>query len=155
MEENAQDNVHGLGFRGVLLDMGGVNQSIPDNIETPISWGSAIYNTDGFWSADEPTKIKIPTGVKRVKLTAGIEWTSNTAGYRQVYIKRNGATVAGMPSTLSVPVSGTVTRQNIISAIGEPVSTSIYFELYVLQNSGVALNVNRYSATFFALEVIE
>ena len=41
---------------------------LPTSTDTSIPWDATVYDTDNFWSAGNPTRFTIPSGVSKVRL---------------------------------------------------------------------------------------
>lgn len=128
------------------------NISIANNTVTAVSWQNADLNTDSIWSLGAPTRLVVPTGVTKVRLSAGARWTATGGGLAQISMMKNGAQFHGAPA-FDGPGSS-VQDMNIASS---PVSVTSgdYFELNVWQNSGAARSVAAFEWTWFGLEVVE
>jgi hypothetical protein len=50
------------------------NETIANDSLVNVDWDVAVYDTEGFWNAANPSRLTIPTGVKRVKLLCQIAW---------------------------------------------------------------------------------
>lgn len=67
-------------FRGALVHFAS-NIVNPSNITSSyiVAWDTEDYDTDGIWSAGDPTKLIVPTGVTRVKVKAQLVSTATVA----------------------------------------------------------------------------
>lgn len=65
------------------------NQSIAVGAEAEVVWTTALVPSQfGIWSsAVNPSHLTVPTGARKVKLTANIRWASGSSGTRIVKIK--------------------------------------------------------------------
>ena len=125
------------------------NQSIPTNTWTAVTFQTQNYDDFGMWSSANSTRLTVPYGVSRVRLTANIAFESNSSGYRYVAIERNnGSRVASQ-----LQVANLNSQINMCSAPIN-VSENDYFVLNVEQNTGGNLDVLVSSETSFAMEVI-
>jgi hypothetical protein len=125
------------------------DQSTPTNSWTAVTFQIENYDDFGMWSSANSTRLTVPYGVSRVRLTANIAFESNNSGYRYVAIERNnGERVA---SQLQV-----ATLNSQINLCSSPINVSEndYFIVYVEQNTGGNLNVLVSSETSFGMEVI-
>jgi hypothetical protein len=136
------------------------NQSVANNAFASASWASATVDTNGFWSAGAPTRLTVPTGVTKVRVSASIEWALNATGVRAMSLNMTpistgvtnttagsfGATAPGVASL----VSAVAATSGIIS-----VSAGDYFELRVGQTSGAALNMIAGNRTWLEIAVVE
>lgn len=152
IDATAADDVHGLKFRGALLRLT-ADESIPSGTRTVINWDSPIYDTSNFWSAGNPSRLTVPIGVSKVRLTTFICWQSNNNGERSVNIYKNEDPAWFGRAADRRAASGN-SETNISTAVVD-VAAGDYFEVRVLQNSGVALNVLCDAGTSFSIEVIE
>lgn len=117
--------------------------SMSSAVQTTISFAQASWNIRSMWSAGNPTRLTVPSGMGGVYDVGGvIEYEANDDGVRQAILLLNGAPV-GRSSTMNSGTGppGRVNFNRLIAA-----SPGDYFELAGYQNSGVTLtvpNVNR------------
>jgi hypothetical protein len=62
-------------FRGATMRLA-IDVSIPDGTDAAVAWEAVVYDTDGFWTAGQPTRLTMPAAVSRVRLKAGVDWAS-------------------------------------------------------------------------------
>jgi hypothetical protein len=116
----------------------GVDQPIPNNTMTVVSFGTEAYDPAGMHAAARPARLVAPVaGIYMVSAT--IQWASNGAGtYRYASLRKNGApTVLSLSSV--APVQGNLTAQTVSAQLS--LAQDDYVEVYVAQDSGAALNV--------------
>lgn len=120
-----------------------------------VSWQTAEIDTDEIWSIGAPTRLTVPIGVTKVRVSINLLWALNGTGLRFVTTRMNGSTQPGAASTVA---PGSSTSQSSISASSAvmEVSAGDYFELRVAQNSGSALNIQAPDGrTWFEMEIVE
>lgn len=127
-------------FRGALARLA-VNTGVPNGADTPIAWSGVLYDTDGIWDAASPSRLTVPAGVSRVRITGFIALTDlgpETSGIRVCVIKKNGVRFPGGQELL---MSG---RPFLLPAdtAAVPVVPGDYFEVCVYQNSGSAISTD-------------
>ncbi len=136
-------------------------QTIADATPTKVSWDNFQFDDNSFWNIANPTRLTIPAGVTRVRLTAGIRWTPNVTGERQLRIIANPA---GTYDANSVFASDDRPSDNSGDATLDTgilvVTAGMYFELEVEQNSGAPLDILTTSAAdnranFFCIQVLK
>ena len=140
-----------LAFRGCLAVSVG-SQSIPNDTSTVITiFTEEDYDTDAIHSNSvNPSRLTVPAGVTRVRISSAIVFDPSTVGYRQAAIRKNGS-----PSAVNgigwaqVPASTTTFIQTTTAVI--TVTEDDYFEIRVRQDSGGALD----SSGWFSMEIIE
>jgi len=155
---NSTDYWVAKGVNVTQQNSGGTGNAIPNNSETTVSWNRSIYNDGSFWSSSSPTLITVPynVGIKRVQLTASINWDPNATGYRQIKIKDNngntyggnlipGATTADFASDYNSTLSCMID----LASMSNPTS----FYVTATQDSGGALNVRSSYGSFFCMEI--
>lgn len=125
--------------------------SIANNANLAVTWQAADFDTSAFWNAGAPTRLTVPSGVTKVKLSGGVRWVSNTTGSRLITLFKNGASVAGRFSQQSL--TGVIDQSGVSADI--PVVAGDYFEMIVFQSSGGALNITASDVTWFQIEVVE
>jgi len=83
----------GKPFKGAVLRETG-DQSIPDTTITILEWDGVDFDTDGFFDSEEPTRITIPAGIKKVRLHFYAR-TGAGGGQLWAYITKNGESGSG------------------------------------------------------------
>lgn len=117
-----------------------VTFSIPDSVDTPISWNTAIFDTGGYYSGAHPTRLTAPaTGLYHVD--ASVYWDNHsTTNGRYIAFMVNGAggnriAICIIPS----PVSAFTFSSNTSALLS--LTAGDYVEVVAFQNSGAAMNV--------------
>ena len=145
------------GFRGALVYLDAA-QSIPNTTTTKLNFDQESYDTDSIHdNVTNNTRLTVPPGVTRIKLSAQVRWTFNATGVRQFDINGSVGLEAGHISSYIPTASGGTTVHNSVSPVINVVAGD-YFELALYQNSGGALNAEGYSsgnACWFAMEIIK
>ncbi|WP_439580410.1 hypothetical protein [Elioraea sp.] len=125
-------------------------------------WQTAVYDTDSFWSAGNPTRLTVPAGVTRVRLHGSVRLPdAASVGAINLQFLRNGAAPsAAFPGTAmwAVRVGGTGFTDNAAFLLSPvlAVSPGDWFELRVNRTGlGTPTTVLADAATFMAMEVIE
>lgn len=144
----------GLAFKGALVEKS-TAQSIPTAVSTAVSWDAETLDIGGFWTAGQPTRLTIPSGISKVRLSSNVEWANNSTGRRDISITKNGTTLypgVGQRTKNAVNESWDTVNTGVISVI-----TGDYFEVIVYQNSGSSLDVGGdvFSSSWFQIEVVE
>lgn len=112
-------------------------QSVAHDTLTAVTFDSEDYDT-GLHSAVNPTRITIPAGGAGVyHVKANIVFASNATGYRQIQFRKNGADVGTLVTM--APVNGAATA--IMHSATLVLAAADYVEVFVYQNSTVALNI--------------
>ncbi len=136
-------------FRGALVNRS-TGQSIPSDAWTALSWNAASYNTSSFWSAGSPTRLTVPAGVTKVRLTAGLDFYNSFPELIVSQIWKNGLAGAGLPMVRGTGNGGG--GLSLSSAVLN-VSSGDYFTLNVYQANASAQNTH--TSTWFAIEAVE
>ncbi|UMO76002.1 putative tail protein [Planktothrix phage Pra-JY27] len=115
-----------------------------------VTWQTVIYDVGGWYSGAQPTRLTVPAGVSRVRVTANVRLTSASAGNVLLEHWRNGAVFLGMGSQ-SFATGFSNTQINIASAIID-VSPGDYFEVWASPSATrTAANTQ---ATWFQIEEV-
>lgn len=138
-----------LPFRGALTDKT-ATQSVAANIDTPVAFQGAVYDTDGFWSAANPTRLTVPVGVTKVIVSANLRLTGGT-GNNQLKITKNGADMPGT-GTVSMSSGFTTAHMNTTTAVLN-VAPGDWFEAVAF--SSVARTIDSGPRTWLAIAVVE
>lgn len=116
-------------------------------------WDTEDRDTDGFWSLAAPTRLIVPAGVTKVRLSAYVRSATGPYG-RYIFIKKNGNYFIGGAGIGSSNVSYDA---NLSTDIVD-VTTGDYFELEVYGSTSPVTGgdgIPTGLATWFALEVVE
>jgi len=148
-------------WKGGTLVHRAVAQLIPNNVTTIISWDVEDYDTAGIHSVSTPSRLTVPAGVSKVRLSFRVVWWNNSSGtFRSVSLTKNGS--AGNIGTSVFQSPPNVSSLNNVSD-GETTPVLIvtpgdYFEISVGQDSGASLNVINASIgidSWFGMEIVE
>ncbi|MEP9389668.1 hypothetical protein [Mesorhizobium sp. KR9-304] len=117
-----------------------------------MTWEAEQYDVGGWWSGGSPTRLTVPSGVTKVRLTANIR-PGSTSGKIFIRTLKNGSSFVGMLAEGAAPgTSGSPEAPGGVSAV-VAVSAGDYFELEVTdassENFGSSTNV------WFSIEAVE
>lgn len=142
-------------WRGCRVNLT-ATQSIANAAFATVSWQAEDVDTDSIWSIGSPTRLTVPTGVTKVRLTTSLNFDYSTTGNRAVSLRKNGTTVNGGFGAQAPAPSSTLnfTAVNAASSVLS-VTAGDYFELRVAQTSGGALNLLNDARTWFEMEILE
>lgn len=152
VEDTVQDIVDMYGFKGVMLTKT-KNQKIEEGKYVDVEWDRAEYNISGFWDISSPTKIVIPAGVKKVRLSTNVLWTSTFDGERVIRMMKNGNYAKGLvyDKRTNAGTSGMSGTSSVVET-----KEGDYFELEVYHNNtGSERELREDPYTWFSLEVVE
>ncbi len=140
-------------------------QSIPDSTDTAITWQTTVYDdvVQALLILDPatPSRIYVPKGVSRVKLTVGVRWDTSATGNRSIKIR---TPVAGSyypananwasDSRTAVTLSDCTVSTGVINLDPVVGFHTTYFDVVVNQTSGGALDVRNVEGTFIHMEIL-
>lgn len=151
VEDTIEDAIGNIEFKGVMLSLTS-NQNISDGDWNTVNWDKTDYNLSGFWSSKNKSRVTVPEGVKKVRISCNTLWESNSDGTRRVRIKKNGNYSKGMIyfSHLAGGTSPTGATSGVVE-----VSEGDYFELEVMQTSGEKIALREDPYTWLSLEVAD
>jgi len=129
------------------------SQSITTATTTALTWQSAVYDSSSVYSGATPSRLTVPSGVSLVSLQAGVIWSPNGSGYRQVYIRKNGSLANLTPSDTTPTIAGINVNQNVASGV-QSVTPGDYFETCVYQDSGSTLSVDNSAVCWFSMTIL-
>lgn len=125
------------------------NQSIPNNTFTAVNLNSEAYDIGSLHdNVVNPQRFTVPSGAGgSYSFKAQAVFAANNTGYRQAVIRKNGSLFAvvydGAPSATA--------DSSIQVAVDDEASVGDYYEFYVFQNSGGALDLlENVELTFFS-----
>jgi len=114
------------------------NISIANSTDTALTFNTETYDTDAFHDTSTNTsRLTIPTGkAGYYQINANILWAGNGTGIRDFNIYKNGVRANYLSMSGQATNSQGFAMSTILyGAVGD------YFEIYVFQNSGGALNI--------------
>jgi hypothetical protein len=154
--------VTGTTHRGALVYLGAAGQTINDSVTTNISWTNEAYDTsdisDISVAGPNPTRLTVPTGVTKIKLTAQIQFATDAVGIREVAIQKNALSgYVGRPYVRHDASIAGSTRINLVSATIQVIAGD-FFNCAVRQESGGGLDVLGDvlgDESWFAMEIVQ
>lgn len=131
------------------------DQEYSDGTEATVSWDAARFSDGlGIFDGGNPTRINVPAGAKRVRVSAGAYWEASTDGQFVAKIKDNAGNSWARDNRYGTNANGTGSC-TLITPIIDIAATSItYFELTLTQTTGGDLDLQASQATYFTLEVL-
>lgn len=152
---NWQPSGGGSGFLGGCLINRTTDQVITVNTWTAIAWNAETYDTNDFHdNSINPSRMTVPAGVSRVRLSSNITWEGDVSSVRYYKMQKNGASFPGAPYVKNVPGGADGMFQNIISAVVSVVEDD-YFEVLVFHGNSPNLDIDATDWTWASLEIIE
>lgn len=125
-------------------------QSIPNAVNTAISWQAEDFDTEDMWNIGSPTRITIAT-LKKYKLLAVANFAANITSFRRAFFQLNGVTVMGITTVDAVGAAGVGTTFAVLDE--RLLNPGDFIELIVRQDSGVALDFN-FGSAFLAAQAL-
>lgn len=120
-----------------------------------LPWTTVARDPDsvGGWSAGAPTRWTVPAGVTEVRIRASVVFAAGAGVRRAVQVRKGGVEFAGEgTSRFPNQSSAAIFAQCVTARL--PVTAGDYFETFVEQESGVALDVLSHNSTWMEIEVI-
>ncbi|MGA0564181.1 hypothetical protein ACO2RV_17180 [Ancylobacter sp. VNQ12] len=136
---------------GTLMRLSANLSITTSGTEQIVDWSFQDSDTFDMWVVGAPSRITIPSNWPAgtlVEITAGAVWAANATGVRQIRVLKNGATLAGQPSSLESSAGAVYQHKQVITTT-IAVSPSDYLTVGVLQTSGGALDLVADGSTFF------
>lgn len=126
------------------------DQAIANNTETAVSWNTTRFNDLSMWSGGAADRITIPTGVRKVRVSAGTVWDSSATGQRRLRIVGSD----GNSWAQSQLGSSGFDAENVSVTLDVAALGITYFRATVTQTSGGNLNLLNKQATFLEVEIL-
>ena len=128
-------------------------QTYSNNTEAAVTWSGERYSGGfGIWNASTPTRINVPSGARRVRVSAGTSWDASSDGQFVARIRSNSGTNWAKDNRYGTTSNGSGSATLITPIID--VGSTTYFELYLIQVTGSNLNLFGTNATYLTLEVL-
>lgn len=126
------------------------NQSIPDSAFTAIEWDSEVADTDSFHDAGSPTRLTVPSGCARARLTFNLRNPSSTTAQCICRVTKNGSpNIPGLPAYEN-NTAGTDSLNGMGAWV--EVTPGDYFELEFYQDSGGSVSLADHDTLWFCIE---
>lgn len=138
-------------FIGAMLQLE-ANVTVPARKYVKIPWSKVTYNNAEFWDSNNPTRLVVPKGITKVRVSGNALWDSNPTGQRMLRLLKNGTYSIGLPYTRDVAIS--TAPQNGASGV-IPVKEGDYFEFEVIQDSEGDRQFRADPYTWFSIEAVE
>lgn len=144
----------GAAFRGALVKLS-ADENVTVSSTTAVPWDAAEYDTDDIWSSGAKTRLTVPTGASKVRLSCCINWLVTTAPAKRyiALIDKNGSAVVGGASIQNDSTAFTTQGMSTATAV-LAVTPGDYFEVRVHHNDGATEDVEARLETWFAMEII-
>jgi len=132
-----------------------------DQFEVSETRAGAAINTSGTQSGVHSAEAKssrlvVPSGITRVRLSAKMSWAGSSVGLRQIGIYKNNAPPSDTEANLVVPVNANMLNgTGVVTTPILDVTTGDFFSVVLLQDSGGALNFLSGAFTWFEMELIQ
>ena len=137
-----------LGIGTMAVVTRGATQSIPNVTDTAIAWDTVQINDGTIYSGGSPTRLTVPAGATRVRVTFSAFWGGSNTGTRNLKIRVNNTSDIVYDIRASQNETGAVVSRVYLVTAGN------YFEAFVSHNAGAALTIGGNNATAFSMEVL-
>ena len=127
--------------------------AVSTGTQTTVDWDAVVHDNFGWWSAGNPSRLTVPSGVSAVVVTAYLAFENNSTGDRWITIRKNGTDVV---AEMMIPESPVVDNDRVYAQ--SPllkVSPGDYFDVTAWQGSGGDLDLLNANSTFFSIEGFE
>ena len=143
-------------FKGAFVHSDSGN-SVNTGVQFKVPWNQEGYDIGGWHdNSTNNTRLTVPAGVAKVRLTANIQWALNTNGVRRLFFLKNGLIANGLGEVIKdANANGVASFQNLSSAIINVVEGD-YFEAVVTQDTGGSVNIESQNSavSWFGIEAI-
>ena len=118
------------------------NIPIANSIDTPLTFDTVIFDTDGYFDPSHPSRITCPAGLAGYHLIiAGTQWANdNQTHERLAYLRVNGDQTSGVIMENREQVSANNMAALVVPTIFY-LNEGDYVESMAKQNAGVIVNV--------------
>ncbi len=128
----------GVPFGGAMV-RSTILQKATLNVWKVLTWDTEYYDTDNIHDlVVNPTRLTVPAGWSKVRLTASIEWQSITTNNRGLTVYKNAIPFLG-GAEVKLPSIGV--SRNTLTTAAVSVVPGDYFEMAVWQDAFALLNI--------------
>jgi hypothetical protein len=147
----------GVPFKGALLQIDS-DFTLVDVTTTTIDWGSATYDVGGWFSSGAVSRLTVPAGVTKVRVSSNLAMTAWGTGVRFIgFLQKNGADVRGGSFSDMTGDPNNQVAINLTSAVLNVVPGD-YFEIRAFQDSAGNETLgpaSRGEYNWFSIEAVE
>lgn len=133
----------GLPAKTVLMRLTSALRT-PSGVSAAVPWSDSVNaEAAGVWSSATPTRIMLPNGFSKIRLTYQIGFAPNGNGERYVALGQNGSGLSlygGAQARFNANTTGNRTDVNAITGILTP-GAGTYYEVFTYQNSGADVDL--------------
>ncbi len=148
----------GFPFKGAMVRLS-ANEVITTSSTTNIPWDVEVYNEGAWWVIGAPTKLTVPAGVTKVRLSVGLHWvTSFTADRVLVRLVKNGGDTGIVLPAADWVITGSVGRTFVSPPLDAVEGDDWEVEVWHSFGSNAtieAVNGAGNYQTYFGIEAIE
>lgn len=141
-------------FRGAMAKFNA--DKVSSASPTTPAWDATDYDTDGLWSAANPTRLSIPvgSGITKVRLNATLMPTATDLGADHLYcvFRKNGSSGFRGNGAMGYEIGYTDVGVSLSSGV-VPVVEGDYFEVWF--NSPDTARTWESDTSYFSMEVVE
>jgi len=138
-----------LAFSGALVSRA-TPQSISTGATTSVEWEDEEYDIGGWFASSGDAVFTVPAGVSRVRLSAGISWSSAAGVVRVAFFEKNGVSAPGLARDLKPAFA---TTHFLVSAVLEVVPGDT-LRARVFHDAGVSIDITAVDTTYFGVEAV-
>lgn len=140
--------------RGALLSRTTAGAGIFANATpTAVPWEQANFDTDAIWSGVNPTRLTVPAGVTRIRLSGSLRLSAAATATSALEWQKNGGGGFIGGGFEQLP-TGLAAFPTLTSALLD-VAAGDYFELFVTQNTGAAAQFDaNLLRSFASMEIV-
>lgn len=140
--------IAGISLPTLLFVKRAVGQTYGNNVQAKLAWDTLSEDGSGgaAWASGTPTRITVPPGKTRTRITMGVLWQSSDVGKRWILFYKNG--VQSM-DYVSLVAAAFETGHQLVTNWMLCVPGD-YFELSLIQTSGGNLNATSWAQAEFA-----
>lgn len=136
-------------FRGALLSKN-VAQTVLANVLTILAWQVSEEDRGGWFANPGDNFVSVPPGVSRVRLSAGVSWSSAGGSFKDITFLKNSLPSPGLPADRG---TGGASLVSIVSAVVAVVPGD-EFSVEVRHNVAPDADVLVSEMTYFSVEAI-
>jgi hypothetical protein len=128
-------------------------QSTTTAVAFVLAFNSERFDTDTIHDTSTNNSRLTCKTAGKYQITANVDWVGNATGYRQIYLRLNGATI--IASAIDPQLGAGINTHQSVTTLYD-LAVNDYVEAVVIQTSGGSLNVNstaNYSPEFMMARI--
>ncbi len=142
-------------FAGALVYKDTGFSALADNTDNLLTFNTAPYNDNSIWSAGDGSKLVVPSGYTKVRITGNFQWAAGTAAANEsmfaIKLFKNGSQILTVKAAAKDPARPGVVLPGFVLTV----AADDYFQVKEYHNTGNTADMSSGYSGAFGMELIK